>query len=231
MGTLRGPYLQHMLTITSTSFSDMVIIGEHVETCTKAGTIQGIPNNTNNNIGIGRKPFSGFIKKKEGETSVVTINQGKDLAYPQVRFPYFPTLVVIPNLYVPQVYVTTTPAPWMTKQRLFAPQLQYLPHKKFAPPLNYQQQNQQPQGPRAPQIQRAPKRRFDPIPMSYAQLLPQLLTISWFNYMNLVHHLILSPGGMTLMLIINLILEPQATRLRIVENLNVKFKTSSMQRP
>ena len=49
MGTLRGPYLQHMLSSTSTSFSDMVIIGEHVETCTKAGTIQGIPNNTNKN--------------------------------------------------------------------------------------------------------------------------------------------------------------------------------------
>ena len=63
MGTLRGPYLQHMLSSTSTSFSDMVNIGEHVKTCIKAGTIQGVPNNTNN-IGIGRKPFSRFVKKK-----------------------------------------------------------------------------------------------------------------------------------------------------------------------
>ena len=119
MGTLRAPYLQHMLSSTSTSFSDMVIIGEHVETCIKSGMIQGIPNNNNNNTGIGRKPFSSFVKKKEDETSDVTINQGKALAYPQVRFPNFPTHDDVLNQFVPQVYAATTPTPWMAKQRPF----------------------------------------------------------------------------------------------------------------
>ena len=73
-----------MLNNTSSSFSDMIIIGERVETCIKVGTIQGIPNNTNKNIGIGRNPFSVFFKKKVGETSVVTINKVKAFACPQV---------------------------------------------------------------------------------------------------------------------------------------------------
>ena len=122
MGTLQGPYLQHMLNNTSTSFFDMVIIGECVETCIKAGTIQGIPNSTNNNIGNRRKSFSSFVKKKGDETSVVAIDKGKALAYPQVRFPYFPTLVVVPNQYVPEVYAATTSAPWMAQQCPFVPQ-------------------------------------------------------------------------------------------------------------
>ena len=73
-----------MLSSTSTSFSDMVIIGERVETCIKAGMIQGVPNNANNNAGVNRKPFSGFVKKKEGETSAITVNQGRAPTFPQV---------------------------------------------------------------------------------------------------------------------------------------------------
>ena len=127
-----------MLSSTSTSFSDMVIIGEHVETCIKAGTIQGIPNNTNNNTDIGRNLFSGFVKKKEGETSAITINQGRAPAFPQVRFPYFPTPTTVPNQFVPQVYAATTPAPWMAQQRPFTPQPHYVPQQQFAPPPIYQ---------------------------------------------------------------------------------------------
>ena len=49
------------------------------------------------------------------------------------------------------------------------------PQQQYAPPRNYQQ-NQRPQGKRGQQRQqRYPERKLDPIPMSYAQLLPQLL--------------------------------------------------------
>ena len=73
------------------------------------------------------------------------------------------------------MYAATTPAPWMTQQRPFSPQPHYVPQQQFAPPTTYQQSNQHLQGPRDPQRQRAPERRFDLIPMSYAQLIPQLI--------------------------------------------------------
>ena len=44
--------MQHMLGNTSDSFSDMVIIGERVEMCVKAGTIAGA-SGTNGNNGSG----------------------------------------------------------------------------------------------------------------------------------------------------------------------------------
>ena len=73
------------------------------------------------------------------------------------------------------MYAATTPAPWMAQQRPFSPQPHYVPQQQFSPPKTYQQPNQHLQGPRAPPRQRALEQRFDLIPISYAQLLPQLL--------------------------------------------------------
>src|SRR3954471_15203420 len=96
MGTLKGPYLQHMVSNTSPSFSDVVIIGEQVENCVKAGTIQGAggPINSNSN---GKKPYSGFGKKKEGETSTASIDQGRALIYLSVPPLNYPMPYVVPG--------------------------------------------------------------------------------------------------------------------------------------
>ncbi|XP_058764021.1 uncharacterized protein LOC131637455 [Vicia villosa] len=119
-----------MVSNTSPSFSDVVIIGERVENCVKAGTIQGVAGPSNSN-GNGKKLYSGFVKKKEA-------------------------------------YAAALPQPWV------APQQPFVPQQQVAAPQN-RQQNPRTQGQRAPQRQRYPERRIDPVPMPYAQLLPQLL--------------------------------------------------------
>ena len=103
MGTLQGPYLTHVLGSTSTSFSDMEIVGERVETCIKAGKIQSASSSSNNSDN-NKKPYSGFVKKKEGESSNVTVNKGKNPTCPPVQLPYYPTPMAIPNMYAPQAY-------------------------------------------------------------------------------------------------------------------------------
>src|SRR3954464_1036769 len=167
MGTLKGPYLQHMVSNTSLSFSDVVIIGERVENCVKAGTIQGVTIFGNSN-GNGKKPYSGFVKKKEGETSTASVDQGRAPVYSAVPPPYYPMPYDVPNPYAPQAYTAALPQPWVAPQQPFIPQQQVV-----APQTR--QQNPRPQGQRAPQRQRYPERRIDPVPMPYAQLLPQLL--------------------------------------------------------
>ncbi|XP_058757473.1 uncharacterized protein LOC131630741 [Vicia villosa] len=167
MGTLKGSYLQHMVSNTSPSFSDVVIIGERVENCVKAGTIQGVTSPSISN-GNGKKPYSGFVKKKEGETSNASVDQGRTPVYSAVPPPYYPMPYVVPNPYVPQAYAAALPQPWV------APQQPFIPQQQVVAPQN-RQQNPRPQGQRAPQRQRYPKRCIDPVPMPYAQLLPQLL--------------------------------------------------------
>ena len=88
------PYLQHMLSSTSDSFSDMVIIGERVEMCIKVRTISGASGtNGNNNSGGGKKMYSsGFVKKKEGEVSNASDDKGKAI----VQVPYYQTPATAP---------------------------------------------------------------------------------------------------------------------------------------
>ncbi|XP_058784515.1 uncharacterized protein LOC131659326 [Vicia villosa] len=74
----------------------------------------------------------------------------------------------VPNPYALQAYAAALPQPWV------APQLPFIPQQQVVAPQN-RQQNPRPQGQRAPQRQRYPERRIDPVPMPYAQLLPQLL--------------------------------------------------------
>ena len=95
MSTLRGSYLQHMLSSTSDSFSDMVIIGERVEMCIKVGTITGASGTKgNNNSGGGKKPYSsGFVKKKEGEVSNASDDKGRAI----VQVQYYQTPAAAPQ--------------------------------------------------------------------------------------------------------------------------------------
>lgn len=66
MGTLQGMYYEKMIANSSTNFSDMVTIGEHVESGLKSGKIidTTAPHTTN------KRPHGGFAKKKEGEKTL-----------------------------------------------------------------------------------------------------------------------------------------------------------------
>ncbi|XP_058764547.1 uncharacterized protein LOC131638004 [Vicia villosa] len=90
------------------------------------GTIQGVvgPNNSNGN---GKKPYSGFVKKKEGETSTASIDQGRAPVYSAVLPPYYPMPYVVPSPYVPTAYAAALPQPWVAPQQPFVPQQQLLP--------------------------------------------------------------------------------------------------------
>ncbi|XP_058783483.1 uncharacterized protein LOC131658172 [Vicia villosa] len=118
MGTLKGPYLQHM--------------------------------------------------KKEGETSTASVDQSRAPVYSAVPPPYYPMPYTVPGPSVPQAYAAALPQPWV------APQQPFIPQQQVTAPQN-RQQNPRPQGQRGPQRARYQDRRIDPVPMTYAQLLPQLL--------------------------------------------------------
>ncbi|XP_058733066.1 uncharacterized protein LOC131604652 [Vicia villosa] len=100
-----------------------------------AGRIQNIGVASSSSGAGGKKPYNGFAKKREGETSAAYHGKGKSHAYQQVA------AVTIPN----------------------APFHQY--QQRGYPPRQYQQQ---------PKV---PERVFDPIPMTYAQVLPYLLDL------------------------------------------------------
>ncbi|XP_058745783.1 uncharacterized protein LOC131618617 [Vicia villosa] len=129
--TLEGQY--YSACSASSSFAELVMIGERIESGIKAGRIQN-PSAASSSSGAGgKKPYNGFAKKREGETSAAYYGQGKGHAYQQVA------AITIPN------------APFQQhQQRGYAPR-QYQP--------------------------KAPERVFDPIPMTYAQVLPYLLDL------------------------------------------------------
>lgn len=76
MGTLQGPYYDRMVGSTSTNFSELVMARERIEVGLKMGKIQ-LANAGNSASGDGKKPFSGYHKKKKGESSVVYAQRGK----------------------------------------------------------------------------------------------------------------------------------------------------------
>ncbi|XP_058774463.1 uncharacterized protein LOC131648750 [Vicia villosa] len=131
--TLEGQY--YSACSASSSFSDLVMIGEQIESGIKAGRIQN-PSAASSSSGAGgKKPYKGFARKREGETSAAYYGKGKGHTYLQVA------AVTIPNA-------------------LFQHQQQGYP------PRQYQQRP------------KMPERVFDPIPMTYAQVLPYLLDLN-----------------------------------------------------
>ncbi|XP_050919408.1 uncharacterized protein LOC127136941 [Lathyrus oleraceus] len=97
MGTLQGPYYERLVGSTSAGFSDLVVAGKRIESGVKAGKI---PNPANAANGA-KKPYSGFPKKKEGETNAASTSKGKGKAY---RTPYYQVAEVTPNHYQPPTY-------------------------------------------------------------------------------------------------------------------------------
>jgi hypothetical protein len=72
MGTLQGPYYERMIGSVSSSFADMVVIGERIEEGLKSGKIKGTSNNDQ--------------KKREGETNAVVVGSSQA---PSTQISYF----------------------------------------------------------------------------------------------------------------------------------------------
>ncbi|XP_050915688.1 uncharacterized protein LOC127130766 [Lathyrus oleraceus] len=83
MSTLQGPYLYRLVASTSSSFSDLVVAGERIESMLKGGKIEGVFNSSTT---ITKKTYMGFTKKKEWETNATYYVKGKAHAYHQVAF-------------------------------------------------------------------------------------------------------------------------------------------------
>lgn len=66
MGTLQGLYFEKMIGSSSTNFSDMVAIGEHVESGLKSGKITDTTAQQTTN----KRPHGGFAKKNEGKQTL-----------------------------------------------------------------------------------------------------------------------------------------------------------------
>ncbi|XP_058746156.1 uncharacterized protein LOC131619029 [Vicia villosa] len=130
--TLEGQY--YSACSASSRFADLVMIGERIESGIRAGRIQNPSAASSSSRANGKKPYNGFSKKRDGETSAAHHGGDRNQAYQQVA------AVTIPN----------------------APLQQQQQQQQRYPPCQYQQK------PRAP-------RNFDPIPMTYAQLLAHLL--------------------------------------------------------
>ncbi|XP_058746121.1 uncharacterized protein LOC131618991 [Vicia villosa] len=131
--TLEGQY--YSACSASSSFAELVMIGERIESGIKAGRIQN-PSAASSSSGAGgKKPYNGFAKKREGETSAAYYGSGRNQAHQQVA------AVTIPNA-----------------------------------PFQHQQQGYQPR--QYQQRPKLPERAFDPIPMTYAQVLPYLLDLN-----------------------------------------------------
>lgn len=77
MGTLHGMYFEKIIDNYSTNFVDTVTIGERVKNGLKSEKITGIIAQQTTN----KKLHEGFMKKKEGETSAVTVS-----VHPQYQF-------------------------------------------------------------------------------------------------------------------------------------------------
>ncbi|XP_050877660.1 uncharacterized protein LOC127081452 [Lathyrus oleraceus] len=75
MGTLQGVYYGRLVGFTAAGFPDLVTVGEHVEVGIKLGNIQ-FPS-SRSSFDKGKKPFTGFSKKKE-DSSVAYVGKVSD---------------------------------------------------------------------------------------------------------------------------------------------------------
>lgn len=127
MSTLQGPYYDRMVGSTSVGFSELVMDGERIEAGLKAGKIQSTSSSGSGNGAI-KKPFGGYVKKKEGETSVVYPQRGGGRpVYPQQRHQQV-NVVAIPVI-----------APPRLQQQPLYQQQNYRQQLQQQPPQNFQQ--------------------------------------------------------------------------------------------
>ncbi|XP_050889563.1 uncharacterized protein LOC127094832 [Lathyrus oleraceus] len=188
---VQSQFYEKMVGSTSLGFSELVPIGARVEYGLRNGKIAVVAGTSN---AIPKKFSGGFPRKKEGETNVASIGQGRrqqqysPLQYVQQPFPYQQPMY--PIQYAPQPYVAAvTPAfNQQTAQAYQAPPT-YRPtpvQQRVIVPQAYQQAPaalvyQQPRAQAPRQIAQNHNKRqgdrvtFNPIPMSYTELYPSLL--------------------------------------------------------
>ncbi|KAL0533815.1 hypothetical protein IC582_028086 [Cucumis melo] len=152
MNTLRAPFYERMIGNASTNFSDIIVIGERIEYGIKHGRLAEATTE------YGRIKKGTISKKKEGEVHAIGFpNSGKHKSifgqrkYEQ-NFPsYISNVSHIPyNSYVPAHTVSETPKPVNSNSP-----------RPFV----------QGQGSKT----NSDTWRFDPIPMTYTEILPQLI--------------------------------------------------------
>ncbi|XP_050920478.1 uncharacterized protein LOC127138120 [Lathyrus oleraceus] len=194
--TVQPQFYEKMVGSASLGFSELVAIGARVEYGLRNGKLAAVAGTSNANP----KKFSGgFPKKKEGETNVVTVGQGRapprrrqqqysPQKYVQKPFPYQQPLY--PVQYAPQPYVAVvTPAFNQQPAQAYQAPLVYrstpVQQRDSVPPayqqapttLIYQQPRAQAPRKNAQNQNRRQGDRatFNPIPMSYTELYPSLL--------------------------------------------------------
>lgn len=142
MGNLQGPFLDIMVGRNYSGFSDLVLADERIENMIKMGKIQNFASAS----GAAKKPFVPYGKKREGESSVVTIIRTRNPTYQQVAI------------------VATVQ---QQQEPLAIPiQQQQQNQQSYQPQQQRQQQQYQPQQQRL----RRSERRFDPISMPYSHI-------------------------------------------------------------
>ncbi|XP_045802534.1 uncharacterized protein LOC123896156 [Trifolium pratense] len=148
MSTLRGPYYEKMIGCVTSGFADMVIIGERVEEGLKSGKIKSASNGQD-----------GAKRKIEGETNAIAVgtSQGPTAQLPYFQYPY---VAAVAQGQYPQPVYPMTPAQQKPQERQNGYQ-----HKN-------PQKNQ-------PSLERKnvpfDQMHFDPVPLSYGQILPYLI--------------------------------------------------------
>lgn len=169
MSTLKGQYYRKLISSVTSSFSDLVIVGERVEEGLKSGKI---PEGSETQTGA-KNPFNSGYKKKEGETNDVSSRAGKGNTQqvgpppmPYFQYPYV-AAVQYPTAQYPHMVPTQIPVQAPQNRQGQNPAVQ-----------NQNQQRGQQQRPNQPP--RQPYRRYtdaeiEPIPMTYTQLLPYLI--------------------------------------------------------
>ncbi|XP_050900009.1 uncharacterized protein LOC127106743 [Lathyrus oleraceus] len=156
--TLDTFYYERMIASAPTDFTDMVNMGVRLEEAVREGRLVREGSSSSS----GAKRYGGFMKKKEQETNVVSYNHPR-----RINYPYHSQ-----HQHIAAVTPVITSAPV---------QVQYPQQRtnRFQQNTQYQQQHQPQQHQhqlqqRPPQQQR--RTNFDPIPMSYAELYPALIT-------------------------------------------------------
>jgi len=143
------------------NFAEMVGMGVQLEEGVREGRLV-----KEGNSAVGTKKFgNNFLRKKDQEVSVVAHGR------PRQNYPAYPHIVAI----TPVANTTQTPN--------YQPQFPQYPQQRPQQQQPYQQYQQQPyqQYPQQPYQQQRPrpqnaKLQIDPIPMTYAEILPWLLS-------------------------------------------------------
>jgi hypothetical protein len=116
--TLQGVYFERMIGSVSSGFSDLVRIGERIESGVRTGKIQAGTSSSN----ITKKPVNNFVRKKEGNTNAVAHHQS-----------------VMPIQYVPYTAQQQQQQQYQMPQYAPPPQgYPYQPQSQQAPPPQQQ---------------------------------------------------------------------------------------------